>query len=96
MTKRSATHAIVAVAGLVFVITASLFVHAHAARKRALGTRHALVAFVRATGLTDPCLSTSSRWNRMPSRVGPEAALADAPGLRDLDPAGSLVMRAVP
>jgi hypothetical protein len=96
MTTRAATFAIFAVAGLVVVITAGVFVHARSARAHSLNHRRALGAFVRATGLTDPCLSTSSRWNRTPSLAGPEAALADAPGLRDLDPAGSLVMRGAP
>lgn len=41
-----------------------------------------------ATGLTDPFLSSGSRWLRHPSLAEPGAASADAPDGLDVDPGG--------
>jgi hypothetical protein len=44
-----------------------------------------------AIGLADLALSSGARWLRHPSQVEPAAAIADAPGALDVDPAGALV-----
>lgn len=95
MTRRDALRTIL-VCGLAIVAVASLLAfHPPSAAARA-SAAPALEAFVRATGLVDPCMSTVSRANRAPSRALPADALADGPGLRDLDPARALVLRAAP
>lgn len=45
----------------------------------------------RATGLADLALSSNARWMRHPSQVEPAAAIADAPGALDADPAGAWI-----
>lgn len=49
------------------------------------------VELARATGLPDLALSSNARWMRHPSQVEPAAALADAPGALDADPAGAWI-----
>lgn len=56
--------------------------------QRSEGVRAALV---RATGLADPFLSSSSRWLRYPSLAEPAAAHLDAPDGIDVDPGGMAI-----
>jgi hypothetical protein len=42
-------------------------------------------------GLADLALSSDARWLRHPSQVEPAAAIADAPGALDVDPAGAWI-----
>jgi hypothetical protein len=48
---------------------------------------------VRATGLSELALSTSSTWLRHPSLAAPSAAVSDAPLGLDVDPAGATIAR---
>lgn len=42
-------------------------------------------------GLADLALSSDARWLRHPSQAEPAAAISDAPGALDVDPAGAWI-----
>ncbi|UJR82759.1 hypothetical protein [Sandaracinus amylolyticus] len=64
-----------------------------AARRRGDGAhaRAMRVELARTIGLPDLALSSGARWLRHPSQVEPAAALSDAPGALDVDPAGAWI-----
>lgn len=49
------------------------------------------IELARTLGLPDLALSSNARWLRHPSQAEPGAALADAPGALDADPAGAWI-----
>lgn len=62
--------------------------HAQWTRSQDADARRARLEVVRLTGLPELALSSGARWLRHPSQVEPAAALSDAPGALDVDPAG--------
>lgn len=74
---------------LVFTLLGIIAIHAHLAQDpRAQESRRALAGRL---GWADLALSSDARWLRHPSLSEPAAALQDAPGALDLDPAGALI-----
>ena len=62
---------------------------ARARRDEGASGRTARSALARALGLPDLALSSDARWLRHPSQAEPAAAISDAPGALDVDPAGA-------
>lgn len=81
-----------AAASLSVVLLLGAVVLDAARRRDAEGDARALrVALARAIGLPDLALSSGARWLRYPSQAEPAAALSDAPGALDADPAGAWI-----
>ena len=78
---------------LVAIALALAAIVAHAASLRgeraAASERRARLA--EGLGLADLALSSGARWLRHPSQVEPAAAIQDAPGALDVDPAGAWI-----
>ena len=53
--------------------------------------RDARARLAASTGLPDLALSSGARWLRHPSQAEPAAAISDAPGALDVDPAGGWI-----
>lgn len=70
------------------LVLAGVCAHAQWARGQDEEGRRARLEVVQLTGLAELALSSNARWLRHPSQVEPAAALSDAPGALDVDPAG--------
>ncbi|MCA9530290.1 MAG: hypothetical protein KC543_09155 [Myxococcales bacterium] len=73
------------------VLVAFASIAADATTRRADDARPARLQLVRALGLPDLVLSSSSSWLRSVSQSTPAAAAQDGPGWLDLDPAGAAI-----
>jgi len=81
-----------AVAVLVLCVSGGgLAWHAQERRRADNEARTTQRALVHAMGFADLALSSSTRWIRHPSQVEPHAAVQDAPGALDTDPAGAWI-----
>jgi hypothetical protein len=81
----------VVVLGVVATLLAAVALDADRRRGSDAPGRARRGALVRATGLADLALSSDARWLRHPSHTEPGAALSDAPGALDVDPAGAWI-----
>lgn len=74
---------------LCFALLGAVSLHASATQNPAArAKRQSLALQLR---WADLALSSDARWLRHPSQSEPAAALSDAPGALDLDPAGGLI-----
>jgi hypothetical protein len=77
----------------VLVIGVAVVVDARGRAATARSEREQNASIVRATGLSELALSTSSTWLRHPTLSPPSAGASDAPLGLDVDPAGAVIPR---
>lgn len=83
--------ALSATAIAIFLALGAIVMHAEMLRNERDASCSRRARLAAGIGLPDLALSSGARWLRHPSQVEPAAAISDAPGALDVDPAGAWI-----